>query len=390
MGWLVRLDTAGWLNWNGTVQKSKRADMKQALLASTKRTFLGGIVILALVLGGPAWWHSRAPVSTADVSTFLDRTVGGGRMRFFETRVETLRQDDADLQLTVAATARLLKPLYSKIDAADYLQREFQLDPASTLDARRLLADKGLSQNPEFMSAGPFPSDPYHATILQVQSPAGARFNFRGILNARRDAAGWILSLSAGGLEGAGPQGEPRSSFGDTSLVAGDANDDARLRALATGLQAFAGRVAEARQNVASAHAAAIEGRQKAFLALIAPGCVFPRPGAGGRGPARDAALPGNCGTFTRERGIRPLRNEGSWHNARTFQGSWSTNESLKTRSSASPPARTRPSAMPDRSWKTPRPGRSRYAWIPMGDYRNGTGIISINSNPCTSIRSPR
>ncbi len=152
---LVPLDIAGRLHSNGTVPGFKSADMNPPLPAPSKRTVLGGIAILALMLGGLfAWRHWRTPVSTAEVAAYLDRAVGGGRLRFSAVQIRILQRDEADLQMAVAAMARPLEPLYSKIDAADYLQRKFQLDPESNAEARRLLADQGLSQNPEFRVPG--------------------------------------------------------------------------------------------------------------------------------------------------------------------------------------------------------------------------------------------
>ena len=180
------------------------------------------------------------------------------------------------------------------------------------------------------MGAGPFPTDPYQAAILQLQCPAGARFDFRGVIDAHRDGAGWVFVLSSGGLEGGGPQGEARSAFGDTSFVAGDAGDDARLRARATDLEAFAGRVTEARRNFESARATAIEGRRKAFLSQIVPGRVF-------RGMAQEGVEQQGTPLYLEIAEISPgnemtalLRNEGSWHNARTFQGSWSADDEFE------------------------------------------------------------
>ena len=305
--------------------------MNPPLPAPSKRTVLGGIAILALMLGGLfAWRHWRTPVSTAEVAAYLDRAVGGGRLRFSAVQIRILQRDEADLQMAVAAMARPLEPLYSKIDAADYLQRKFQLDPESNAEARRLLADQGLSQNPEFRGAGPFPPDPYRVTVLQLQCSGGARFDFHGVINAHRDGTGWVFALGAGGLEDGDPHGEPRSAFGDNSLVAGDATDDVRLRALATDLQAFAGRVAEARRKIESARATAIEGRRKAFLAQIAPGRVF-------RGLARKDGEQQGTPLYLQIAELSPgnevtafLRNEGSWHIARTFQGSWNADDEFE------------------------------------------------------------
>ena len=306
--------------------------MNHPLLAPTKRTFIGGIVILAVVLGGFfVWRRGQTPDLKEAVAAFLDRTVGGGRVRFSVVRIGIVRPGDADLQLSVAATARTLLPLYSRIDATDYLRRTFQLDPGSMAEARRLLADKRFSQNPEFTGAGPFPADPYQAAVLQMKSPADASFHYQGVINAHRDGATWVFAPISGGFEGSSPQGEARSAFGDASFVAGDAGDDARLHGLATDLQAFAGRVAEVRRNLESAHAALVDGRKKAFLAQIAPGRVF-------RGRALEAGEQQGTPLYLEIAGLSPenevaalLRNDGGWHYARAFKGTWSADDEFES-----------------------------------------------------------
>jgi hypothetical protein len=305
--------------------------MNHPLFVPTRRTFFGGIAILALILGGIlAWRHFRTQAPAAELTAFLERTAGAGRLRFSAVEIRTLRQDEGGLQLSVAATARTLQPLYSKIDATDYLRQKFQLDPESVADARRLLAERGSPRNSEIMGAGPVPADPYEAAILELRCPAGTQFGFRGVVDAHRDDAGWYFSLSSGGLEGGGPQGEARSGFGDPSFVAGNGDDDARLRALAAGLQAFAAHVAEGRKSSESSRAAAIEGRRKAFLAQVAPGRMF-------RGLAVEAEANRETPLYLEIASVSPenevtafLRNEGGWHNARVFQGSWSTDDGFE------------------------------------------------------------
>jgi hypothetical protein len=306
--------------------------MNHLFPSSTKRTLLGVMVILTIVCAGLlVWRHLQTPVPAAEVAAFLDRKLGAGRYRLSAVQIGILRKDEADLQLSVAATARLLQPLYSKLDATDFLQRKFQLNAGSTADVRRMLADKSASQNPELAGAGPLPTDPYQAAILQLQCPAGASFDFRGVIDAHRDAAGWSLALSSGGLEGGGPRGEVRSSFGDSSFVAGDASEEDRLRSLAVGMQVFAGRVAEARKNSDSIRVTEVETRKKAFLALVVPGGVFSGQVFEGSGQLGTALYLEIAGVSPDNEVTAFLRNEGSWHNARMFRGSWSADNKFET-----------------------------------------------------------
>lgn len=281
---------------------------------------LGGLVILALGLGGLlAWWHGRTPIPNGDVEGFLDRTAAGGRVLFTVVRSVELRLDDEDVQVSVLATARTLQPLYSQVDTSDYLHRKYQLDPDSTGEARRLLAGKA----PVPAGVGPAPADPFGATILALESPAGTPFTFQGVMIAHRDSGVWKLAQESGQFEGPMPKGQPRSAFGENSFVVGDPGDDGRLGGLASDFQAFAGRVAVWRRNLDLANAAEAGRRREAFLAQIAPGTVL-------RGSALEAG--GQVGTpLTLEitelspdtRVTALLRNDGGWGAARVFQGSW-------------------------------------------------------------------
>ena len=293
---------------------------------------LGGFVLVALAACGfLAWQYGHRSVGRAEVGAFLDRTSGGGQVRFSVTKVEPLRRVDGDLQVSVTANALPLQALYSKIDTSDYLSRTFQLDPDSMAEARRLLADKAAQSKPENAGAGPFPEDPYQENLLQLASPQGKAYRFEGIVDAHREAGAWTLSLLSGAFEGASPQGAFRSSYGAGTLVPGDTGDDARLRGLAADFQAFAGRLATVRRNAELARAAAIDTRRKAFLALIAPGRVF-------RGQAQETGEQSTTALYLEIVGLSPdkevtalLRNDGSWRNARAFQGTWSADDDFET-----------------------------------------------------------
>lgn len=302
--------------------------MGQSSLARSKRIILGGSIVLALVCGGLlAWWHGRPPIPAADLEGYLDKTFGGGRVLFSVLQSTELRLDENDLQVSVTATARTLQPLYSQIDAPQYLRRTFQIDPDSTSEARRLLADPGALQASGLAGNGSAPSDPYGAVILTMNSPAGAPFTYQGVIAAHRDSGGWSLADVSGGYEGPAPQGKPRSAFGDNSFAVGDPGDEARLRSLASDFQAFAGRVAERRRSLESARAAELLHRREAFMARIAPGSIF-------RGAALEAG--GQIGTplYLEVTELSPdnrvtalLRNEGGWGSARVFQGSWAADD---------------------------------------------------------------
>ncbi len=293
----------------------------------SQRAIVTSLVIVALVCAGLlVWWRQGQTVGPEAVAAFLSRTVGGERIRFSVVKMETLSQDGAGRKIMVVASAKTIEPLYSKTDTADYMQQTLRLDPAAAAEARRLLSTPGASTQPDFQGAAPFPADPYQAVILRVTLPAGTALAFNGVVKAHRENGAWVFALVSGGFEGSGAKGEARSTFGRTSYVAGEADDETRLHALVTDFEAFAGRVAGISRNRASALAA---DRRKTFLEQIAPGRVF-RGTAVEAGTHHETALYLEIVAISPENEVKAvLRNDNSWHTVRPFQGTWSADESF-------------------------------------------------------------
>jgi hypothetical protein len=226
--------------------------------------------------------------------------------------------------LAVAATSTSLGPLYSKVDADEYLRRTLKLSPEDTANARRQIDVAQAAGDLGVAKAGPIPTDPSQSTIIQQTSPGGAEFKFQGVIGAHREAGKWGFSLESGGFDGGGPQGSARSAFPESAFLAGDLNDDARLRGLAVDFQAYAEKVAARYQSkLAQAGGTASGGDRDAFLAAIAPGRVF-------RGVAFEAGEQHGTVLFLEVTALSQgnevsarLRNEGSWHVSRAFQGTF-------------------------------------------------------------------
>jgi hypothetical protein len=277
------------------------------------------VVVLAGVL---LWLHERPVVGLADVAAFLDGAVGEGRVRFTVSSVETLRRDDAGLQVAVAAKAWPVQQLYTRADSAGYLQRTAQLDAQSSSEARSLLLAKAAG-NPALTVGGPTPEDPSLLVLLEPAEKADSSFNFEGILSARRAAGAWTFSLVSGGFEGAGPKGQARSAFPGPNYVVGDAADEARVRQIAKDFQEFGIRVGMAHREFEKARAAETDARRSDFMARIAPGRVF-------AGRALEAGEQNGTALYLEFTGLSAdnavttlLRNEGGWRSARAFEGSW-------------------------------------------------------------------
>jgi hypothetical protein len=277
-----------------------------------------------------AWRIWGMPVRVEEVASFLDKTMGAGKVKFSGVRVGVTRLENGDLKLAVFATARTLRPLYSKVDAAAYLRGAFKVDPESTAEARQFMADKDASQGPEYSRLRPFPPDPYRAVIVRMTAPAGTPYVYQAVLAARRDGDSWSLALESGAFDSGSPIGEARLAFGDNSFLAGDARDDARLHALVADLQAFAGRLAETQRNLEATHAAGVRIRREAFFARIAPGNVF--QGVATRADEQQGtALYLEITGLSSGNGVKALlRNAGGWHYARAFQGSWSADDDFE------------------------------------------------------------
>jgi hypothetical protein len=291
---------------------------------TSKRLILAGVVAVAVILAGfLAWRHWRMPVDSSAVASFLDKAVGGGRVRFSDLKVSAAPLESGDLQLNVGATARAVVPLFSGADPTDYLRRTLSLDPESTAEARQLMAEKDAGQRPEFARLRPFPPDPYRASILQATAQPGDSFSYRAALNAHRAGDGWTFTLVSGGYDGAGPVGEARAAFAEPSYVAGNPDDDARLRVLAADLQAFATRLSETQRNQEAAHKVARAVRREALMARLAPGSVY-RGSAARTGESEGTALYLEIAALTPEGAVTArLRNAGGWHYARPFLGTW-------------------------------------------------------------------
>jgi hypothetical protein len=285
---------------------------------------LAAVGAAVLVLGGVVfWWQGRSPVDPEAVASYLDRTVGGGRVRFSDARVSATPLENGDLQLAVEASATALAPLYSKRDAGDYLQRSFSVDPEQTAEARRVEAEKDASLKPELARLRPFPPDPYRATVLQLTGKPGDRFIYRATLTARRADTGLSFAPVSAAFAGPGPVGELRAVFAEPTYVAGDAGDDARLRAVVADFQAFAGRVDEVERNMEAVHDAAVRVRRDALMVRLSPGTVY-RGTALRSGDSQGTPLYLEITSFNAGGALTALlRNSGGWHYARPFQGTW-------------------------------------------------------------------
>jgi hypothetical protein len=292
--------------------------------ARSTSVFIAGIAIAVLLVAGVlAWLHWRSPVPTEDVTAYLDGTIGGGRVRFSDVKVDSLRRDESGLLIAVAANSTSVGPLYSKVDAAEYLRRTFQVDPATTANVRELLAAGTALGDRQLAGAGSIPTDPYQSTIIQQTSPGGAEFRFQGVIGAKRDGGKWSFTLESGGFEAGGPQGSARSAFPEGAFMAGDLNDDARLRGLANDYQAFANRVADIQRKSGSTGTNSPSVDRDAFLAALAPGRVF-RGVAFEAGEQHGTVLYLEITAITQGNEVTArLRNEGSWHVSRAFQGTW-------------------------------------------------------------------
>src|ERR1035438_9341505 len=89
--------------------------MPQPSPALARRALVAAALVLALALALVfAWRQWRMPVRAEEVASFLDRTMGAGKVRFSDVRIDVARLENGDLRLAVFATAKTLRPLYSK------------------------------------------------------------------------------------------------------------------------------------------------------------------------------------------------------------------------------------------------------------------------------------
>ena len=74
--------------------------MQSPPVPRSQRTIIVSLVVLALLGAGLlVWWrHGRTPAAE-EVTAFLNRTVGGGRVRFSEVKMAALLQGEAGQQI---------------------------------------------------------------------------------------------------------------------------------------------------------------------------------------------------------------------------------------------------------------------------------------------------
>jgi hypothetical protein len=277
----------------------------------------GGLAALGLLVAGVAYvWVERSPVRQADVEAFLDRSRGAGRIHFSVDRLVTLRREEGGAQVAVVATGTATEPLFTATGTSGYLARTFGAAPRSPADAQRILLGRMRAGE-----AGALPGNPYQATILEAKSRAGAVFDFQGIVDVKHGGGQPALSLVSGGFVGTGPQGEPRSAFSGPTFVAGDPQDDSRLRALLADVESAAAQEARASPAPRPGPPPGAEGLRGALLGELAVGRIF-------QGLATEAGLEQGATLYleivevSQDGGVRALlRNEGGWELAREFRG---------------------------------------------------------------------
>src|SRR4051812_43317180 len=124
--------------------------MESSPAPRSPRTLIVSLVVLALVGAGVFFWWRQTRAPGADgVTAFLNQAVGGDRVLFSVEKLEALARGEAGWKMLVAAKARTIEPLYSKIDSSEYLAKNIRLDPATLSEARRLLAKPDAAAQPD-------------------------------------------------------------------------------------------------------------------------------------------------------------------------------------------------------------------------------------------------
>jgi hypothetical protein len=286
------------------------------------------VAILIAVAGLWLWLGNRDDLAESTVLAALDAQLGAGKVHFTTVALEPVSASAQERVLKFKANGTLATDLFVRNDTIALLREKYP-DRFARLETLATEFDTPANVRlAELAKLGRPPADPRTLVLLEKTATAGATLAATGQFTATRGPDGWKLEIATEDFTPALPLGKPRANHPASALLVADpAFATALDRAVADRL-AFAGKLEDARLQMAEQIRQERDARQAALLVALQPGALFlgrAEPLALGTESAPGLVLEVASSKDGARQLTALLRNKGDWTDTRTFAGTWET-----------------------------------------------------------------
>ncbi len=291
---------------------------------------MAGLAVALLLAGAGIWFWlgNRDDLAESTVLAALDTQLGAGKVHFTTVALEPVSTSAQERVVKFKASGALATDLFVRNDTLALLRERYP-DRLARLEALATEFDTPANVHlAEIAKLGRPPGDPLELVLLEKTAAAGATLAANGQLTATRGPEGWKLEVEPGDFVPAIPLGKPRANHPAAALLVTDPAFAAALdRAVADRL-AFAGKLEDARLQMAEQIRQERDARQAALLVALQPGALFlgrAEPLAIGTETAPGLVLEIASAKESARQVTALLRNKGDWTDTRAFAGTWET-----------------------------------------------------------------
>lgn len=285
---------------------------------------LSGVILAVIVAAGMLWSHLRNRFPESAFTEWLATQIPG-RVVFNDVKRTAVRQSDGSHLVKFEAQGSVPATLYVQENTSAYLRR-LGLSPAPAAALRDATEAANDPRVRERIGSVDTALSAFGAIILRETSAGGQAFPLSGVATAQKVDGEWRFTLLQGTFTRAIPEGKPREEFGAATFVAGNADDDAALRAAIEKQNEIISRLVLARAEILAEAKQAQEARLARLQELIAAGSFFVSAAA-----AADKNASFSIEITQARSGSRQvsalIRNAGGWSDARPFSGTWKLDE---------------------------------------------------------------
>ena len=341
------------------------AGPRSFLTTLSPKVVAGGIVFLLLLALVLFLLHYNSPTSpktpppAALQSAVAEKlsTLHGGNRYTIASFVPGKPAGADPLRYNATLTARLSDTLYAPVPAVDYIHNQLHLDTSAERKIEQILAAPGGARI-RALAGLDATADTLAATqLVRETAHAGARYDFRATLTARRDPAatatnGWRVDITTLTPQTTLPEGEPLAHFSGRRLLDITRESDlAALRRLLAQSNDALRRVEQARDRYRAELAADTARATAAYLALLAPRTLFTGAAVVANTAAGRARSPSAPKTATK----KTTAKRGAPANPALPSPSINISLEIQTLDPASTPARLTALLRTDNSWTDTR-----------------------------------